>query len=210
MVNAGDNEEEPKSPLDVILEEFNERWFRGWDASPEDQKAKLLSISKAVTEDKDYQELIVGNPDQESVDKLMGKIIDGIIRKKRSGDMSLYREYQQNEGFKENFRNLIVRMVSDTTSMMVLELRKLHHVEDDRDVRNLVFDRIHMDNAISDGDLQVEVMKVFGDRYPGMSQNDWRHIIEDYTSMVREAALPNANEIPMRQYGKAAEPNIED
>ena len=125
-----------------------------------------------MTEDKDYQELIVGNPDQESVDKLMGKIIDGIIRKKRSGDMSLYREYQQNEGFKANFRNLIVRMVSDTTSMMVLELRKLYHVEDDRDVRNLVFDRLHMDNTISDGELQVEVMKVFGERYPGMSHNE--------------------------------------
>lgn len=124
MVNAGNNEEEPKSPLDIILEEFNERWFKGWDASPDDQKAKLLSISKAVAENKDYQQLVVGNPDQEAVDKLMGKIIDGIIRKKRSGDMSLYREYQQNEGFKANFRNLIVRMVSDTTGELVVDLRK--------------------------------------------------------------------------------------
>jgi len=91
-----------------------------------------------------------------------------------------------------------------------LELRKLYHVEDDRDVRNLVFDRLHMDNTISDGELQVEVMKVFGERYPGMSQNDWRHIIEDYTPMVRAAANPKATEISMQKYGMAAEPEISD
>lgn len=207
MVNAGNNEEKPKSPLDIIVEEFNERWFKGWDASPEDQKAKLISVSKAVTEDKDYQQLIVGNPDKESVDKLMGKIIDGVIRKKRSGDMSLYREYQQNEGFKANFRNLIVSIISDTTGELIVGLRKLHQVEDDRDVRNLIFDRLHIDNAIDDGDLQVEVMKMFGERYPGMGPNDWRHIIEDYTPMVREASRPKAMNISMqpKQLGMAAE-----
>lgn len=41
------------------------------------------------------------------------KFLDRIIRKKRKGDMSLYKEYQQNEGFKADFRNLITRMLSD-------------------------------------------------------------------------------------------------
>lgn len=38
-------------------------------------------------------------------------IIGRIIRKKRKGDMSLYKEYQQNEGFKYNLRSLINRML---------------------------------------------------------------------------------------------------
>ena len=184
MVNAGDDDDD-KDPLDKILAEFNERWFKGWEATPEDQKAKLLSISKAVTENEDYQNLVVGNPDLQAVDDLMAKIIDGIIRQKRKGDMSLYKEYQQNEGFKVNFRDLIVRMVSDTTGALALQLRRLHRVEDDNEVRELVYNRMLMDREISNYELQREIMELFGERYGGMKPRDWERIISDYTQKVR-------------------------
>ena len=112
MVNAG-SEVEVKDPLDVILQEFNNRWFNGWEATPDDQKMKLVSVAQAVAADEDYQTLVVGNPDQQAVDDLMITIIDRIIRKKRKGDNSLYKEYQQNEGFKADFRSVITRMLSD-------------------------------------------------------------------------------------------------
>lgn len=112
MVNAG-SEEEEKDPLDVILQEFNNRWFNGWEATPDDQKMKLVSVAQAVAADEDYQTLVVGNPDQQAVDALMVTIIDRIMRKKRKGDNSLYKEYQQNEGFKADFRSVITRMLSD-------------------------------------------------------------------------------------------------
>lgn len=112
MVNAG-SEVEVKDPLDVILQEFNNRWFNGWDATPDDQKMKLVSVAQAVAADEDYQTLVVGNPDQQAVDDLMITIIDKIMRKKRKGDNSLYKEYQQNEGFKADFRSVITRMLSD-------------------------------------------------------------------------------------------------
>ena len=96
-------------------------------------------------------------------------------------------------------------MLSDSKSMMVLELRKLHHIEDDKDVRNLIFDRLHINSSISDGELQVEVTKEFGERYPGMSQNDWRHIIEAYTPLVRDASKPQTNNSTL-QYRTAADP----
>jgi len=112
MVNAG-SEEEVKDPLDEILKEFNQRWFNGWDATPDDQKMKLVSVAQAVAADEDYQTLVVGNPDQQAVDDLMITIIDKIMRKKRKGDNSLYKEYQQNEGFKADFRSVITRMLGD-------------------------------------------------------------------------------------------------
>ena len=112
MVNAG-SEEEVKDPLDVILQEFNNRWFNGWEATPDDQKMKLVSVAQAVAADEDYQTLVVGNPDQQAVDALMVTIIDRIMRKKRKGDNSLYKEYQQNEGFKADFRSVITRMLGD-------------------------------------------------------------------------------------------------
>ncbi len=75
--------------------------------------------------------------------------------------------------------------------------RKLANVEDDRDVRNLIFNRLHMDADISDAALQREVIELYGDQYPDMTVNDWRHIIEAYTPMVREASRPKAKEVSM-------------
>ena len=91
----------------------NEHWFKGWDATPEDQKEKLVNITRAVAEDEDYKNLVIGNPDQQAVDAAMAIIIDRIIRQKRKGDMSLYREYQQNDAFKAGFRTLITRMLDN-------------------------------------------------------------------------------------------------
>ena len=89
--------------------------------------------------------------------------------------------------------------------------RKLENVEDDRDVRNLIFNRLQMDAGISDGELQREVIEHYGERYPDMKLNDWRHIIESYTPMVREASQFVAKEVSMMpgQLGLAAEPSVE-
>lgn len=113
MVNAGGNDEEPTEPLDKILADFNERWFKGWEATPDDQKAKIIGVAKAVANDEDYQTLVVGNPDQQAVAEAMITIVDRIMRKQRKGDMSLYKEYQQNEGFKHNFIGVIERMLEN-------------------------------------------------------------------------------------------------
>ena len=86
-------------------------------------------------------------------------------------------------------------------------IRKLENIEDDRDVRNLIYTYIQMDANMSDGELQREAIEKYGYRYPDMSLNDWRHIIEDYTPMIRETIESSkAKEITL-QYGMAAEPN---
>ncbi len=113
MVNAGSADDPTRDPLDEIIREFNEHWFKGWESTPEDQRAKLVSITQAVAADQDYQDLVIGNPDQQAVEATMTTIIDRVIRQKRKGDMSLYREYQQSEAFKTSFRRLISRMLSD-------------------------------------------------------------------------------------------------
>ena len=58
-------------------------------------------------------------------------------------------------------------------------------MEDDKEVRNLIFDLLHMNREMSDLSIQEEVIKKFGERYGGMTLNDWRHIIEEYTPMIR-------------------------
>lgn len=64
---------------------------------------------------------------------------------------------------------------------------RLDRIEEDQDVRNLVFNLLHMDNTIDDLQITKEVIDRFGMNYPAMSPNDWRHVIKDYASMVREA-----------------------
>lgn len=86
-------------------------------------------------------------------------------------------------------------------------VRKLENIEDDRDVRNLIYQRIQMDSAVSDDELRREVIELYGERYPDMSLNDWRHVVEAYTPMVREASKTKAKEISMQQFGIAAEPD---
>ena len=85
--------------------------------------------------------------------------------------------------------------------------KKLMNVVDDTDVRNLIYNRLQMNAKTADMDLQREVIERYGDRYPDMTLNDWRHIIEAYTPMVREASHSNALEIPMQpeQIGMVAE-----
>jgi type I restriction enzyme R subunit len=82
-------------------------------------------------------------------------------------------------------------------------------VEDDREVRNLVFDMLQMDNSISTMQIQEEVIGQFGDEYPDMSLNDWRHIIEDYTSIVRIANQRKAKELYL-DLKQAASPENEE
>ena len=97
------------------------------------------------------------------------------------------------------FANLLS---DDTAGLDFYRKQKLTNVENDSDVRNLIRSRILMDNSVSNFELQREVIEAFGEKYPAMSLNDWRHIIEAYTPMVREAS--QAKVIPM-QMDRAAE-----
>lgn len=57
-------------------------------------------------------------------------------------------------------------------------------------------------------DLQIEVMREYGERYPTMHILDWMRVVREYTPLVREAAKkPTAevSEIQQREYSMAAE-----
>ncbi len=97
MVNAGGDEGE-KDPLDEIVRQFNEHWFKGWDATPDEQKAKLINLSKMVRADEDYQ-LVEGTLNQQASDKVLAEIIARQMRAMRKGDKSLYKEYKSSEAF---------------------------------------------------------------------------------------------------------------
>lgn len=115
MAGAGGEEDETDF-LDEIVKAFNEIHFKGWEATPDDQKAKLVSIVTSIAMDDEYKSLVVGNPDPKASETALNNIIDRVIRKKRTGDMSLYKQYQQNDDFKANMRHVLTRMLNTLNS----------------------------------------------------------------------------------------------
>lgn len=83
--------------------------------------------------------------------------------------------------------------------------QKLESAEDDNEVREMIRNLLHMDPNMSDMAIQREITERFATKYAGMSMNDWRHMIADYSSWVR-AAIKNESIGENDGYPMAAEP----
>lgn len=112
MAGAG-SDDPTKSQLDIIIANFNERWFSGWDAPADERRVKMYRVAREIINTPQYQNQIVGNPDRDEADAAFNRIVDTVMRRMRRSDDSLYREYNQNEGFQGNFRNLLRQIIDD-------------------------------------------------------------------------------------------------
>jgi type I restriction enzyme R subunit len=65
--------------------------------------------------------------------------------------------------------------------------QKLERAEEDNEVREIISNLLHMDPDMSDMAIQRELTERFAGKYAGMSLNEWRHMVEDYTRCAREA-----------------------
>lgn len=102
---------EEEDPLDLIIRSFNERWFQGWEATPEEQRVKFVGLTKHVQNHPDYQSQYLDNPDSQNRELALDKMINEMIRKQRQQELSLYKKYQQDEAFQQAFRAMIRRML---------------------------------------------------------------------------------------------------
>ena len=103
------------------------------------------------------------------------------------------------------FFNKYFTLSSAPVATETLQPLKLDNVEDDDNVRNLIFNRLTMNADTTDYELKREVMEEYGQRYPDMKDQDWQRIIADYTPMVREASKPR---IISMGFDKAAEDSL--
>ena len=93
-------DEDKKDPLDEIIKNFNERWFKGWDATPEEQRAKFIHIMDKVKAHKDFKQNYEKNTDEINKKLAITKIIDEVINNERKKELELYRLFATNETFK--------------------------------------------------------------------------------------------------------------
>lgn len=106
-----------KDILDAIIEQFNERHFMGWEATPEEQRVKLISIAKHVENNPDFEEKFLDNPDQQNRDLALQKMINEAISKQRKNELEMYKKYSQDEGFKQALQHAIKRIVSQSVEL---------------------------------------------------------------------------------------------
>ncbi|MDP4271792.1 MAG: type I restriction endonuclease subunit R, partial [Bacteroidota bacterium] len=105
----GDNVDE--DPLDLIVRSFNERWFQGWDVTPDDQRVKFVSLSKGVSTHPDFKTKVADNTDEFNRGLAFMKILDEVMSKQRKNELDLYRLYAQDSAFKQAFIDTMKRMV---------------------------------------------------------------------------------------------------
>jgi len=98
-------DEDKKDPLDDIIKNFNEKWFHGWDATPEDQKVKFVTLSKHVRAHPDYKIKVEENKDTQTRDLAFKKILDEVMSKQRKKELELYKLYAKDDSFYTAFFN---------------------------------------------------------------------------------------------------------
>jgi len=105
-------DEDEESPLDEIVRVFNERWFSAWDATPEEQRIKLINILRHVKKSKKFQSQVVNNPDQQNRKIALESLISDAINQERRRELDLYKLYAGDSDFKKALNKSIIRILA--------------------------------------------------------------------------------------------------
>ncbi len=106
--HGGDSE---KDELDLIIKSFNERWFQGWEVTPDEQRAKFVNLAQKMKEHNDFKDKYAENKDLQNREIAFNKIFDEVMGKQRKNELDLYRLISQDEGFKTAMQDTIKRML---------------------------------------------------------------------------------------------------
>lgn len=100
-----------KDPLDLIIKSFNERWFQGWEATPEEQRVKFINLANSIRKHPDYQDKYATNPDVQNREIAFNKIFDDVMSKNRKNELDLYRLLAKDEAFRQAMQDTLKRIL---------------------------------------------------------------------------------------------------
>ena len=106
-VNGGEEE----NPLDLIVRSFNEKWFHGWEATPEEQRVKFVNLAESMRKHPDFQTKYQENPDPETRELAFNKIFEDVIANQRRTEMDLYRMLAKDDAFKQAMQDTLKRIL---------------------------------------------------------------------------------------------------
>lgn len=106
--HGGDKDE---NPLDLIIKAFNERWFQGWEATPEEQRAKFITLSQSMQSHPDFKEKYSENPDAINREIAFEKIFTEVMGKQRRNELELYRLIAKDDAFRIAMQETLKRII---------------------------------------------------------------------------------------------------
>lgn len=104
--------DEEKDPLDEIIRSFNERWFQGWEATPEEQRVKFVHLMKQVKSHSDYKNKFEENRDEHTRRLALMKILQEVMNKERKKELELYKLFAQDEAFRIGMLDSLERILA--------------------------------------------------------------------------------------------------
>jgi len=107
--------EEEKDPLDAIIKNFNERWFHGWEATPEEQRVKFISLMDKVKTHDDYKSKYADNKDEHTRRLALEKMVAEIMNRERRKELELYKLFAGDEAFRTGMLNSFERALGVAT-----------------------------------------------------------------------------------------------
>jgi type I restriction enzyme R subunit len=98
-------------PLDDIIKNFNERWFQGWSATPEEQKVKFINIAESVRTHPDFETKYQHNPDPHNRELAFEKMLKEVMLSRRKDELELYKLFAGDSAFKASWTQSMQRTV---------------------------------------------------------------------------------------------------
>jgi len=97
----GNRDGDPETdPLDDIIRNFNERWFQGWSATPEEQRVKFVNIVNSIRSHPDYAAKYEDNADPYNRGLALEKMLQDVMLKRRKDELELYKLFASDPAFK--------------------------------------------------------------------------------------------------------------
>jgi len=107
--------EENEDPLDLIVRSFNEKWFHGWEATPEEQRVKFVNLAENMRKHPDFKEKYQDNPDPETRELAFNKIFEDVIASQRKTELDLYRMLAKDDSFKQAMQDTLKRILKQAS-----------------------------------------------------------------------------------------------
>lgn len=92
--------ESEKELLDSIIEAFNEKWFRGWDVTPQEQRVKFINLMDKVKIHDDFQSKYKENQDSHTRRIALERIVAEVMNKERKKELELYKLFAGDNAFR--------------------------------------------------------------------------------------------------------------
>lgn len=104
--------DEEKDPLDAIIESFNERWFQGWSATPEEQRIKFINLAQSMRNHPDFESKYKNNDDAQNRELAFEKIFEDVMISNRRNELELYKLLTNDPSFKAAMRQSLRELVN--------------------------------------------------------------------------------------------------